>query len=209
MLSSGAPLSAADAAAFFARTGIWPLEIYGSTETGGIAVRRQDVADAPWSPLPGVDCRVVGDILSVRSPFVSPDAGQDSDGYFATADRAQERPDGRFQLLGRADGVVKVGGKRVELADIETLLLALDRVQDAVVMALPLESGRGQEIVALVASDRLPGDLTRELREKLPSISWPRRLRSVRAIPTTAAGKRDRTAILALLSMATREQTGP
>jgi acyl-coenzyme A synthetase/AMP-(fatty) acid ligase len=208
VLSSGAPLSAADAATFFARTGIWPLEIYGSTETGGIAVRRQDVPDAPWSPLPGVDCRVVGDVLAVRSPFVSPDGGKDSDGFFATADRAHERPDGRFQLLGRADGVVKVGGKRVDLADIETLLLALDRVQDAVVMALPSESGRGQELVALVVSDRQPSDLTRELRERLPSPSWPRRLRCVPAIPTTAAGKRDRAAMLELISTTTGEPSG-
>ena len=208
VLSSGAPLSAADAAVFFARTGIWPLEVYGSTETGGIAVRRQDVADASWSPLSGVDYRVEGDVLRVRSPFVSPDADGDQNGFFSTADRAQERPDGRFDLLGRVDGVVKVGGKRVALPDIEKIIAALDRVQDAVVMASPSESGRGQEIVALVASDRPAADLTRELRAKLPSPSWPRRLRCVPAIPTTSAGKRDRVAILELLSAATREPSG-
>jgi acyl-CoA synthetase (AMP-forming)/AMP-acid ligase II len=205
VLSSGAPLSAADAAGFHARTGIWPLEVYGSTETGGIAVRRQDVADAPWAPLPEVVCRVDGDVLCVRSPFVSPDAGRDQKGFFHTADRAQERPDGRFDLLGRVDGVVKVGGKRVALPDIEKIIAALDRVQDVVVMALPSKSGRGQEIVALVASDRPPADLTQELREKLPSPSWPRRLRCVSAIPTTSAGKRDRVAILELLTSAKRE----
>jgi acyl-coenzyme A synthetase/AMP-(fatty) acid ligase len=208
VLSSGAPLSAADAAAFHARTGIWPLEVYGSTETGGIAVRRQDVADAPWAPLPEVTCRVDGDVLCVRSPFVSPDAEEDRDGFFRTADRAQERPDGRFDLLGRVDGVVKVGGKRVALPDIEKIIAALDRVQDAVVMALSSKSGRGQEIVALVASNRSAGDITRELREKLPSPSWPRRLRCVPAIPTTSAGKRDRAAILDLLAVATREPSG-
>jgi acyl-coenzyme A synthetase/AMP-(fatty) acid ligase len=151
---------------------------------------------------------VDGDILRVRSPFVSPDAGKDRDGFFRSADRAHERPDGRFDLLGRADGVVKVGGKRVALPDIERIIAALDRVQDAVVMALPSESGRGQEIVALVASDRPASDITRELREELPSPSWPRRLRCVPAIPTTSAGKRDRAAILELLSAATREPPG-
>ena len=208
VLSSGAPLSAADAAGFFARTGVWPLEVYGSTETGGIAIRRQDVADAAWAPLPGVDCRLDGDVLCVRSTFVSPDASKDEDGFFCTADRAQEGPDGTFQLLGRADGVVKVGGKRVALPDIEKVIAALDRVQDAVVMALSAESGRGQEIVALVASARPSADITRELRDKLPSPSWPRRLRCVPAIPTTAAGKRDRVAILELLAVATREPPG-
>lgn len=208
VLSSGAPLSAADAAAFFARTGLWPLEVYGSTETGGIAIRRQDTADAPWSPLPGVDWRVVDDVLYVRSAYVSQDTGKTADGYFGTADRAQARPDGKFDLLGRADGVVKVGGKRVALPDIEKIIASLDRVEDAVVMALSSESGRGQEIVALVASDRPAGDITRELREQLPSPSWPRRLRCVPAIPTTAAGKRDRVAILELLAAPTRDSPG-
>jgi acyl-coenzyme A synthetase/AMP-(fatty) acid ligase/3-hydroxymyristoyl/3-hydroxydecanoyl-(acyl carrier protein) dehydratase len=208
VLSSGAPLSAADAAEFFARTGLWPLEVYGSTETGGIAVRRQDVADATWAPLPGVACRIDGNALCVRSAFVSPDTGKDEDGFFRTADLAQERPDGTFNLLGRADGVVKVGGKRVALPDIEKVIAALDQVHDAVVMALSSESGRGQEIVALVASQRPSADITRELRDKLPSPSWPRRLRCVPIIPTTAAGKRDRVAILELLAVAAREPPG-
>lgn len=94
------------------------------------------------------------------------------------------------------------------LPDIEKILAALDRVQDAVVMALPSESGRGQDIVALVASNRPAGDITLELREKLPSPSWPRRLRCVPAIPTTSVGKRDRVAILELLAVPTREPSG-
>jgi len=200
VLSSGAPLSAADAAGFHARTGLWPLEVYGSTETGGIAVRRQDVANAAWAPLPGVEWHLDDEILCVRSAYVSPDAGKDQHGFFSTADRAQDRPDGRFDLLGRADGVVKVGGKRVALPDIEKAITLLDRVTDAVVMALPSESGRGQEIVALVASDRPASEITRELRDQLPSPSWPRRLRCVPVIPTTAMGKRDRVAILELLA---------
>jgi acyl-CoA synthetase (AMP-forming)/AMP-acid ligase II len=200
VLSSGAPLSAADAAEFHARTGVWPLEVYGSTETGGVAIRRQDVADAPWLPLPDVDVRVEGETLCVRSPFVSANASGDD--AFVTGDRAEILADGRFRLLGRVDGVVKVGGKRVALPEVESVLRALDGVSDAVVMALPSESGRGQEIVALAASQRPASDLVRELREKLPSPAWPRRLRCVSAIPITAVGKRDRVAILQLLATA-------
>ena len=208
VLSSGAPLSSADSAEFHARTGIWPLEVYGSTETGGVAIRRQDVADAPWLPLPdvevGVGVGVDGETLRVRSPFVSANASGDD--AFVTGDRAEIFPDGRFLLLGRVDGVVKVGGKRVALSEVESVLRALDGVSDAVVLALPSESGRGQEIVALAASQRPAGDLVRELRAKLPSPAWPRRLRCVSAIPITAVGKRDRVAILELLATAPLEE---
>jgi acyl-coenzyme A synthetase/AMP-(fatty) acid ligase len=199
VLSSGAPLAAADSAGFFARTGLWPLEVYGSTETGGIAVRRQDVADSAWAPLPGVDCRTEGEALAVRSAHVSGGAQRDADGFFRMADLANIHPDGRFDLLGRDDGVVKVGGKRVELPAIEKAIISLDDVGDAVVIALPSESGRGQEIVALVASLRPAEEIVRELRARLPPPSWPRRLRCVDSIPTTPSGKRDRVAILRIL----------
>ena len=199
-LSSGAPLPAADAASYFAQTGLWPLEVYGSTETGGIAVRRQDVPESAWAPLPGVSCRMQGEVLAVRSAYVSGDAPRDADGFFRTADLARIRPDGSFDLLGRDDGVVKVGGQRVALPEIEKALLALDQVTNAVVLAVPSPSGRGQEIVALVASRRPADEIVRELRARLSPPSWPRRLRCVDAIPTTPTGKRDRLAILQILA---------
>jgi acyl-CoA synthetase (AMP-forming)/AMP-acid ligase II/3-hydroxymyristoyl/3-hydroxydecanoyl-(acyl carrier protein) dehydratase len=199
VLSSGAPLAAADAQGFFARTGLWPLEVYGSTETGGIAVRRQDVAGAPWHPLPGVTCHLDGEVLAVRSAFASSGASVDGEGFFRTGDLASLRPDGGFDLAGRADGVVKVGGVRVLLPEVEKAILALGQVSDAVVLALPSDSGRGQDIVALVASPRPAEAVLHELRAALPSPSWPRRLRTVEAIPTTPSGKRDRSLILALL----------
>lgn len=202
VLSSGAPLSAADAAAFAERAGLWPLEIYGSTETGGIAVRRQDVADCPWALLAGVDCRMDGEALAVRSAYVSPGVSMSADGFFTTADVASLRDDGRFDLFGRSDGIIKVGGQRVALPEVERAIAGLDQVAEAVVLALPSRSGRGQEIVALVASPRPAEAIARELRERLPSPAWPRRLRCVEVIPITASGKRDRTAILRLLDAA-------
>ena len=205
VLSSGAPLASDAAAAFHARTGLWPLEIYGSTETGGIAVRRQDVPDCPWAPMPGVECRADGEVLTVRSPYVSAVEGLEPGTFFGTADLADLHADGRFALLGRSDRIVKVGGIRVSLPEIEAALVALTAVEDAVVLALPSPSGRGQEIVALVASQRSADELGRELRERLASPSWPRRLRCVPVIPTTPSGKRDRPAILQLLLPLTGE----
>jgi malonyl-CoA/methylmalonyl-CoA synthetase len=141
-----------------------------------------------------------GEVLAVRSAYVSGDAPRDADGFFRTADLARIRPDGSFDLLGRDDGVVKVGGQRVALPEIEKALLALDQVTNAVVLAVPSPSGRGQEIVALVASRRPADEIVRELRARLSPPSWPRRLRCVDAIPTTPTGKRDRLAILQILA---------
>ena len=201
VLSSGAPLAAGDARAFFGRTGVWPLEIYGSTETGGIAVRRQDGEDCPWLPMPAVECRCVEELLAVRSPYVSASPSAMPDGFFRTADLVELRPNGRFDLLGRSDGIVKVGGQRVSLASVEKELLALPGVEDAAALAQPSPSGRGQEIVVLVVSARPAAEIGRELRARLASASWPRRIRCVPAIPVTPSGKRDREAMLDLLQV--------
>ena len=50
------------------------------------------------------------------------------------ADLGRWRPDGQLELVGRADGMVKLGGVRVEVAAVETAVRALDGVLDAVVI---------------------------------------------------------------------------
>jgi len=69
-------------------------------------------------------------------------------------------------------------------------------------------SQREREIVALVASPRPAEAVLRELRDLLPSPSWPRRLRTVEAIPITPSGKRDRALILPLLEGPAVDGTG-
>jgi acyl-coenzyme A synthetase/AMP-(fatty) acid ligase len=191
LFTSGAPLSPADARALHDEAGIGPVEVYGSTETGGIAARAWEDASRDWKALAGVAWRLVDGVLAVRSPYVSDEAPRDADGYYHTADTARDVGAGRFELAGRADGVVKVGARRVDLREIEDRLRAMPGVRDAVVVARPSRSGRDAEIVALVESARPAADLSVALRSALPSPAWPRIVRCVERIPTTAAGKRD------------------
>lgn len=192
-LSSTAPLEAADAAAFAARASVGVTEIFGSTETGGIAVRCRQAGDAVWRVLDGVDCRVVRGRLQVRSPYLSPDLPRGVARWFRTADRAQRAPGG-FELLGRADGVVKVGGRRVDVGEVEACLRALPGVREALVWARAVPRGRGKELVGLFVGPGRPELLLRALRRRLPAAAVPRRLAVVDRLPTTAAGKPDREA---------------
>lgn len=199
VFTSSAPLAKADAIALHDQTGIWPIEVYGSTETGGVASRTEQDSTDGWTALPGVDWRLTEDVLAVRSPHISDEAPRDEDGFYHTADRARDLGDGRFALAGRADGVVKVGGRRVDLREVEDRLRAQQGVRDAIVLARPARSGRDSEVVAMVESDRSPADLSFALRSVLPSPAWPRVVRTVDRIPMTAAGKRDLQTILRLL----------
>ncbi|WP_175713380.1 AMP-binding protein [Burkholderia ambifaria] len=123
--SSGGPLPADAAAAYANAFGAAPLEIFGSTETGGIAWRRQDVSLA-WQPLKGVDVRCDDDgVLCVRSAHLGHDR------WHRTDDTARFDAQGRFALAGRRDRVIKLDGKRVSLPELETRILAHEYVEQA------------------------------------------------------------------------------
>jgi acyl-coenzyme A synthetase/AMP-(fatty) acid ligase len=199
VFTSGAPLARADARALRDEAGIWPIEVYGSTETGGVAARAWADSTCDWKALPGVEWRLTGAELAVRSPYISDEAPRDGDGYYRTADTAVDVGGGRFELAGRADGVVKVGGRRVDLREVEDLLRAQQGVRDAIVLARPSRAGRDSEIVAVAESTRSSADLSAVLRSILPSPAWPRVVRCVDRIPVTPAGKRDLEAVARMI----------
>ncbi len=130
--SAGGALAAGVASEYAAVFGAAPVEIYGSTETGGIAWRRQDESDA-WRPLAGVEVRRDGDAdgaLSVCSPHLG------DTGWHRTDDAVVFDDDGRFRLHGRLDRVIKLDGKRVSLLALEARLESHPYVAQAAVAPL-------------------------------------------------------------------------
>lgn len=198
-LSSAAPLDVEDAAFFLQKTGLAITEIYGSTETGGMAIRSYGENHGSWEPFSCIDWKILSDRLCVRSGFVSPDLPRDAEGFFATTDRIAEAGGNRFKFLGRADHIVKVAGKRVDLEEIRERLRGIPGVEDAYVAAAPLNGARQAEIAALLVSE-LP---TRKLRAAIRSMDdpygRPRRIRIVKAIPVLSNGKIDRRRVDQLL----------
>jgi len=201
VFSSGGLLEGATAQRVAAALGAAPLEVLGSTETGGVAWRQQqaEMGEGLWTPLPAVT--VTRDtqtgVARVRSPFVSVEV--DGRG-FATGDLIGLEEGGRFRLEGRADRVVKVGEKRLDLSQMESQLRAhpliaelalvvVERDAEARVAAavVPTESGWrqlretgrrgfGRSIAAALGPDWDP-------------VLHPRLLRVVSRLPENATGK--------------------
>ena len=199
-LSSAGRLDPADGADFFRRTGVGITETYGATETGGVASRNRSLGETALTPLTSVTTRIIGERLYVRSPYLSPNLETDTDGYFLTGDRVREENGGGFVLLGRADGIVKVGGKRVDLEGVQTCLQNLPGIRDALVLALPAGRGRENEIVAVVEGDVDSAAVRQALAGKVEPYALPRRLVTVDKIPMSAAGKYNRKAAAALFA---------
>lgn len=197
VVSSTAPLSQDVADAFAARHGRAVTEILGSSETGGIAARVRE-AHARYVPFPGV--RVETDAeqrLRVDSPFCDP-----AHRPFVTADLADLHADGTFTHLGRTDGIVKIAGRRVAVADIESFLRSAPGVDDAAVAAVPASEGREHQLVAAVVADesKLPELRARMLERFEPSVV-PRRIIAVPELPREANGKLQRARLLRLFRL--------
>lgn len=194
VFSSGARLPE-DTAAVVARVlGVPVTEAYGSSETGGIAWR-DDVA-APWRPFRGVKVSADPDgRLLLESPLLA--AG--SPRPLPCSDRIALRADGRFDLLGRLDGTVKVGGKRVALGEIEARALAVPGVRDAAALAEAVDGARGTEVwLAVAASGVAAEPLRAALARWLDPTTLPRRIRIVESLPREENGKLTRRRLRAL-----------
>jgi acyl-coenzyme A synthetase/AMP-(fatty) acid ligase len=216
-LSSAAPLESEDGEFFLARTGLRITELYGSTETGGMATRRFGMDNGLWEPFACLDWKIHSDRLCVRSPFVSPDLSRDAEGFYVTADRVAAAEGNRFMFLGRSDRIVKIGGKRVDLDEIREKIRRIPGVSDAYVAAAPGKGTGRLEIAALVAGVGPARTLAAAIRSLEIPYGRPRRVRIVKSIPVCGNGKIDREAIEKLLfsphrppaSAALREATPP
>ncbi|MFC7616530.1 AMP-binding protein [Actinokineospora soli] len=188
--------------------------VYGCTETNDSFEYRVDPADVPdplpiGTPLPGVDAVVVaedGTVLTgpatgelhVRTPFQTPGyhgGGNDRfvalpgrDGvYFRSGDLVSRDADGVHTLLGRNDFQVKVRGTRINLEEIEHVLLAHDAVTEAAVVGVP-DDLAGVRVHAVVRGAGLDSLALREhCRLRLPRVAIPRACRSS---PSRCRGRR-------------------
>jgi len=203
VFSSGGPLPAESAREVRQRLGVAPTEVFGSSETGGIAWRRWE-SDAPhWHPLPNVQWRIDGDgHLEVNSPHLA------QPHWWRSEDRAEALPDGGFRLLGRADRIVKIEERRVSLDALQQQLARHPDVAEARVLVLTgARSVLGAAIVPTEEGWRLLREhgrrefsqrLSAHLADSHDAVTRPRRWRFVEVLPSNAQGKVTEPALAAL-----------
>jgi acyl-coenzyme A synthetase/AMP-(fatty) acid ligase len=193
VFSSGAVLEPALAAAFVSGSGASVIDVLGSTESGGIALREPATSET-YRVLPGVRVETNPDgRMLLSSPFL-----ENPSVPTLLADRVS-LTDGGFRFEGRADGVFKIGGKRIAVQDLERLARALPGVEDAAVLMVETESSRGHEPWLLLAAPDAQWTLERvreALDPHLDAVVLPRRLRVLGRLPRNALGKLERSAAL-------------
>lgn len=114
---------------------------------------------------------------------------------YRTGDRARHLPDGRLLFIGRADNQVKLRGWRVELGEVESLLLTHPAVRRCAVIACDGRDG-ATRLVAFVERQRAyrggTTDYRAFLRDMLPVSLLPGAVHEIDEWPLLANGKTDR-----------------
>ncbi len=194
----------------------------GGTEiSGGILMGNPLLPIKPCSfpaPCPGIAADVINEQgnsvrgavgeLAIRKPWIGQARGfwRDNERYLKTywskvpgvwvhGDWAQVDTDGHWYILGRSDDTIKVAGKRVGPAEVESVLVGHPAVAEAGVIGVPDEM-KGSALVAFcvlntaaAASAELANTLKKRVAEQLGKPLRPERVHFVAALPKTRNAK--------------------
>jgi long-chain acyl-CoA synthetase len=197
-------------------------ESYGLTEGGPVVLGAPRMGlvkhGSTGVPLPGIEVRLgqhgdvpIGDVgeLWVRNDGVTlgfhnlPEMTADridGDGWLRTGDLLRCDADGYYFFVGRVDDMINTGGENVYPSEVECVLLEHPGIVEACVVGLP-HAIKGEVPVAFIVVE-LHAELNEEgvrafALERGPAHSHPRRVEIVDAMPLTAAGKLDRSTLVA------------
>jgi len=156
------------------------LEIYGSTETGALALRRT-ARETRWSPLDGVSLDPVeGATLGRGLHFASP---------VQLLDEVVVEANGAFTLLGRQADLIKIAGRRASLAGLNLLLQELPGLGDGV-FYLPATGNPTERLCLIYSGPPLERAAVRRwLRARLDPVFLPRDLIRLERMPRSETGK--------------------
>ncbi|PTX04286.1 acetate--CoA ligase [Pararhodobacter aggregans] len=116
-------------------------------------------------------------------------------GYYFTGDGCRRDEDGYYWITGRVDDVINVSGHRMGTAEVESALVAHEKVAEAAVVGYP-HAIKGQGIYAYVTlmndvepSDALRKELVAWVRTEIGPIASPDLIQWAPGLPKTRSGK--------------------
>jgi len=186
VISSTMPLEPALAQAAEALWDCPVEEIYGSSETGMMALRR-GARSPTWTLCEGLGFETESGATRVR--------GGHLDAPFTLTDRIELESERSFRLLGRIGDMIKVAGKRASLEDLNARLRAVPGVHDGVFY---MPDGAARPVAFAVAQGASRSSILEALRRDIDPVFLPRPLYLVDELPRTANGKVTRDGLEAL-----------
>lgn len=169
--SAGAPLAHKTFESFLHKFGVPVRQLYGSTETGSVAINMGSTTGDLWSSvgqaIHNVELKIVdddgqlagfdqtGEIIIHSQAMTTGYANLDevnrqtfNNGYFWSGDLGRADKDGNLFISGRKTLFINVGGNKVDPAQIEAVINECPAVIESVVLGV--DGGHSQEIIKAV-----------------------------------------------------------
>ncbi len=208
--SVGSPLTSGLAYELTDWFGVPVSSMYGSTETGGVAVVDDATrADAPARLYPGAEVEIVDDDgapvgdgfpgrIRMRTAGTAlgylDDPDRFRDGWFTPGDLGSLTADG-LRLFGRADDLINASGVKVMPERVERLALAIDGIADAATARVTDRHGVARIALAIVAPEGVDPDVVVAALQPDLGDATPRIVLRVDGLPRTETGKLRRDAV--------------
>jgi amino acid adenylation domain-containing protein len=145
----------------------------------------------------GVTLGYLGQPALTARQFAPSPFGEPGGRLYRSGDLVRRRSDGAFQFLGRLDRQVKLRGYRIDIGEIESVLMRHPDIASAAVLVDSSHVGHDRLVAYLVPASPgsvILGQQVRDLAAKtLPRYMVPASFVIVNRLPTTANGKVDRT----------------
>ena len=194
-ISSTAPLLSEDAKEFKEKFNSNVIQIFGSTETGGIAYKQSD--EELWTPLKSVKISTnENNELKVNSPYVSniiyEKEFKQTNYEIQTFDYV-ELLDNKFKLIGRSSQILKIAGKRYSTVQIENILEKEEDISKALVLVNSNNNSLRGEILDITLETKkefTTKDIQTILKKELSNLKFSINLKLVDKIKTSSTGKK-------------------
>lgn len=127
---------------------------------------------------------------------------------FISGDLGRINARNELEYLGRYDDIIKLGGKRISLTEIENVLLKHNNIENAVVFIQ--ENNREEKYVMAAVQCLGDADISYDLLIKylqiyLPEYAIPRRIVSLKEFPLTTSGKIDKKRVMQLCNQSSTD----
>lgn len=213
VISAGAPLSERIFHSFFEKYGIYPRQLYGSSETGVISINLSDDIESTFNSVGrhvnNVEVRIVDENgnkvgadevgeIAVKSPsmtrgyFGLPEETKKvfRGGYYFTGDLGRIDRDGFIYIVGRKKFFINISGNKVDPSEVENILLKHPKVKEAVVLGVNDSEGI-ERVKAVLIADK--GTKNKEIfeycREQIAEYKIPRIIEFRDELPRSPTGK--------------------
>ena len=198
IFSSGGALEAASALQIQQQIGFPVTEIFGSSETGGVAHRQQssDKNSNYWQVFKSIKIKLNPEdsTLLIHSPY------EGSGDWYQMQDIVSIHTDEQhFEHQGRSDNIVKIEEKRLSLTEMQNILTLHHYIDSCAatvlltkrncVAVVAVLNQAGQEFLIKENKLALNGLLKTHLKQYFEAVVLPRKWRYITELPTNAQGK--------------------